>query len=70
MMSKLEELEARVVVIEGRPNILQLDDSCTYLITVPNSTLDEEFNSLKSALAKYHNAVLVACDHIKIIEIS
>jgi hypothetical protein len=70
MPTKKTDLERRVLQLEQRPTVFQLDPEISYVILLPDSTTSDEYESVCSAVSKCNNVFVIQADNIKFLEIS
>jgi hypothetical protein len=67
---RVELLEERIRVLESRPDILKLNANDNYILLVPESTPEEQVVELVAQLSRYQNVVVIAADHLKVVQVS
>jgi len=65
-----QDLLRRIEQLEKRPTIFQLDPDFSYVIIVPGSTTQEDYDSLCSAVSRYNNVHVISADNVKFLEIT
>ncbi len=63
------KIESRLVALEARPDIHALNPNETYLVVLPESTPQADFDAMLDALKRCPNVILVASDKLSIVRI-
>ena len=68
-VKRIEKLEREVGLLGAEPDILALNPREDYIFIFPEKTPEEEMQSYVSKFVSHPNILVVAADHLKVIEI-
>lgn len=66
----ISDLERRILQLEQRPTVFQLDPDSSYVVIVPEATTPDEYDSLCSAVSKFDNVFVIQADNIKFLQVN